>query len=912
MINLLRNSILNSVNDNNEPITNKEEAFEYLIQKLRRNKRISQTDENIAIIQKKLLLEKILRNDILPHLGPDITKKIRYVGLMINRLLKVILKRETEDDRDAFNNKRIETPGILLSQLFKQNWKKLLNEIGKTFKKKNQSDVKPINIINHIKPTIIEQGIKTALATGIWGMNRTKKGVAQSLSRVSWLLSISNLRRIMSPSLDSSTSGVTSIRHINNIQLQFVCPVETPEGQKIGIVKSLSMMSSITTQNLSQKDIIVNILDDVKNIYHPYEINSLDMNSYSKIFINGDWYGITKDILNCYNILIDKKENKVIDKETSIFLDYKKKELYVYFDSGRLIRPILNIKNNKLLVTKDIIKEVDGYLKSIDKTKGWKQILDKYPEIISYEDIESSNHIMLCENLNILKQNNKNKNKEIKYTDDSKINRYGDYRYLNYTHLEFHRWTMLGLIASIIPFANHNYSTKNIVMFSQIKQAIGLYLTSYKDRMDISQVLYHPQVPITITEGMKYNNTLDLPLGENVVVAIMAYSGFNQEDSLIVSKSFIDRGGFRADTLKKEFSEIQKNPSTSQDDIFAKPDRNKVTGMKQANYNKLNEKGFVPEETIINNNDVIIGKVSPINPTGENNKVYKDNSIIFKNNVTGVIDRVHTDIYNNDGYEQYNVKVRMERIPTIGDKFADRHGQKGTCGIILPQKDMPFTSEGIVPDIMMNPHGIPSRMTVARLIECLSSKIGAVNNEFIDGTPFNDSDIRDLPNILKKLGYSPYGTEKMYCGITGKEIETEIFIGPTYYSRLKHMVLDKVHSRPRGPKQSLTRQPLEGRSRNGGFKIGEMEKDSMVAHGVSQFLKERMMETSDITTVHVCDECGLFATKVIDKDYYTCTSCQNFNRISAVNMPYACKLLFQELMSVNILPKIETESTIYD
>nr|QFG74658.1 MAG: RNA polymerase Rpb2, domain 6 [Megaviridae environmental sample] len=912
MINLLRISVQNSVDDNNEQILTKQQAIEYLITKLKRNKRINQSDEQIAYIQKKLLLEKILKVDILPHLGSDILKKIRFIGYMVHKLLRVILNRDSEDDRDALNNKRIETPGVLLSQLFKQNWKKMLNEIGKLFRKKNQSDVKPIHIVNHIKPTIIEQGIKTALATGIWGMNRTKKGVAQSFQRTSWILALSNLRRVMSPSLDSTTSGVISIRHINNIQLQFICPVETPEGQKIGIVKSLAMMSTVTTQNLSQKDIVLNLLKDKKDIHHPGDVSPLLLKKYGKIFLNGDWIGVTNNILDYYTFLKEKKYTKFIDRDTSISLNYKKKELYIYYDGGRLIRPLLNIKDNEIVLKKSMMKDIDNYINSINIVKGWEAILDKYPEMVVYEDIESSNYIMLSETLNSFKENRDNKNGKIEYNEFSKINRYGEYRYVNYTHLEFHRWTMLGLIASMIPFSNHNFATKNIVMFSQIKQSIGLYLSSYKDRMDISQVLYHPQVPLVTTEGMKYNHTMNLPIGENTVVAIMSYTGYNQEDSLIFSKNFIDRGGFRVDTLKKYFSEIQKNPSTSQDDIFTKPDRNKVTGMKQANYSKLNDKGYVEEETIINEDDVIIGKISPINPTGQNNKVYKDSSEIYKGTVEAVIDRVHTDIYNNDGYEQYNIRIRMERKPTMGDKFASRHGQKGTCGIILPQRDMPFTSEGIVPDIIMNPHGIPSRMTVAQLIECLAAKIGAIDGKFVDGTPFNDYNVKDLPKLLKKLGYSPYGTEKMYCGITGKEIESEIFIGPTYYTRLKHMVLDKVHSRPRGPRQALTRQPLEGRARDGGLKIGEMEKDSMVAHGISQFLKERMMETSDITTVHICDECGMFATKVMDKDYYMCSVCENYNKISAVNIPYACKLLFQELMSVNILPKINTKTDIYD
>jgi DNA-directed RNA polymerase II subunit RPB2 len=247
----------------------------------------------------------------------------------------------------------------------------------------------------------------------------------------------------------------------------------------------------------------------------------------------------------------------------------------------------------------------------------------------------------------------------------------------------------------------------------------------------------------------------------------------------------------------------------------------------------------------------------------------------------------------------------------MGDKFTTLAGQKGTMGIAYKQKDMPFTESGIVPDLILNPHGFPSRMSISNFIECLVSKEAAETGHFVDGTPFNNYDIKQVPEALKKLGYSPYGTEKMYCGLTGRLMDVEIFIGPIYNVRLKHMVLDKVHGRPRGPRQALTRQPLEGRSRDGGLKIGEMEKDAMAAHGMGQFTKERMMETSDISKVYICDMCGTFASKVIDKDYYKCKGCQNSTKISAVVMPHACKLLFQELTAVNILPRIRVQHDIF-
>jgi DNA-directed RNA polymerase II subunit RPB2 len=1235
MLNLIRQSVANSTDEQGNLIRNKEEATEFLITKLRKNKRISQSDEKLAKIQKQMYLEKILRQDLLPHLGEDITKKIVFLGFIANRLINVMLGRQDVDDRDALQNKRIDAPGILLGQLFRQNWRKMLNEIGKHFKKKYQNDETPINVISQIKPSTIEQGLKTALATGIWGMNKTKKGVAQSLQRLSWVQGISYLRRILSPSMDESTAKVTSIRQVNNNQMHFLCPAETPEGHIIGIVKSFAMMASLSVQNSSQSDVIKTILKQYAEIKHPYDIDPLSMNNWVKIMLNGDWMGICKITAShdIYNMLKIKRRENIIDRCTSIVFDYRTKEIRIYFDGGRLIRPLLIVSTNQLNITPEIINDINKEILLIDRSKSWKRILSKYPNLIEYEDIESLNHLLVAEGEYKLTEVNESMVRKVEYTDTTKINRYGDYRWVKYTHCEFHAWVMLGLIIANIPFSNHNYSNRNIIHFSQAKQSIGIYLSSYKDRMDISQILYHPQIPLVTTEAMNYNNCLDLPYGENAIVAIASYTGYNQEDSIIFNQSAIDRGIFRADTLKKYHSEIMKNPSTSQDDVFIKPDRNKVTGMKQGDYDKLNEKGYAPEETIIDNEDIIIGKISPIQPTGNNNKVYKDNSESFKSNIQGVIDRVHTGVYNAEGYEMYNVRVRMERKPMSGDKFTcyddsheiltingwvnikdvslndsiaslvnnkliyqypsqiqnydyegdmylleseyvslcvtpnhrmliktnlnndfkidaaeniihqqvyykkavndiiidkyehfiynnnneivylkidnkefnikyclkvlciwlvhnhilpfldpilkeyiiklsqfptwiwklspplcyflienmmlysnsfktyskylsddfqrlclhagiytdvkveladnsnikyimsiennletssfflkkkdeitlgeilspnetthstseflpqkatpfdesgsyvivnknynqdqmiyfkgkvycctvpqgdgiivirrngkiifsgnSRHGQKGTIGITYAQKDMPFTESGIIPDLILNPHGYPSRMSLGHFIECMASKVAAETGCFVDGTPFNNYNVTQLPEALKKLGYSPYGTEKMYCGLTGRKMDVEIFIGPVYNIRLKHMVLDKVHGRARGPKQALTRQPLEGRSRDGGLKIGEMEKDAIVAHGMSQFLKERLMETSDISKVYVCDECGMFASKVIDKDYYRCKGCNNSTRISAVVIPHACKLLFQELTAVNILPRIRTERSIH-
>lgn len=674
MVNLLRSSLENSVDDEGNIIKTREEAMKYLMTKMKSGRRISQSDENIANAQKKLLLDKIITKDLLPHLGADIPGKASFICLMIKKILIVMLGRKEEDDRDAFENKRVETPGVLLGQLFRQNFNKMLKEIGRLFRRKNNSDENPINMVSQITPTTIEQGIKSGLATGIWGLSKTKAGAAQSLSRLTWLQTISYLRRIKSPNMDTSTAKITSIRQINNVQAFFVCNVETPEGQPIGTAKSLSMMATITPRLESQTQLIDSLIKEHPKLKHPFSVNPEDINNMIKVFHNGSWKGVL-DINEGYsffeNLKKMRRESK-INKFVTITLDYFEKDLYIYTEAGRLIRPLLVVKDNNIPLSKAIVNDIKKELTGENKSSGWNKILLKYPELVDYEDIESSRHLMFAMDMQMLYENKENSLRDISKDEIIKPNRYGKFRYVKYTHSEFHPSMMLGTIVSTVPFINHNPSPRAIIFFSQAKQAVGIYSTAYKDRMDISNILYHPQVPLVGTKASKYNRFDDIPSGENIIVAIMSYKGYNVEDSIMINQTSLDRGLFRADSLRKYSSKIEKNPSSSQDDIFMKPDRNKVTGMTRGNYEKLNEKGFVPEETVITKNDVLIGKVSPIQPTSDN-KVFKDKSELFKSNVDGVVDRVHRDIFNNDGYEMISMRVRMERPPIIGDKFCQKY-----------------------------------------------------------------------------------------------------------------------------------------------------------------------------------------------------------------------------------------------
>ena len=444
------------------------------------------------------------------------------------------------------------------------------------------------------------------------------------------------------------------------------------------------------------------------------------------------------------------------------------------------------------------------------------------------------------------------------------------------------------------------------------KQALGIYTSNFRHRFDtMGHVLNYGQRPLVKTNVSSALNNDDLPCGVNAIVAIATYTGFNQEDSVILNKSAIDRGLFTS-TYYRTYKELNnKNHSNGEEEFFTKPDPNVVKNVKPYNYDKLDNSGFVPENTFVQSGDIIIGKVMPTKI--DNTIQYKDNSSTLKSNEIGFIDRNGAgDKYftntNGDGYNFAKVRIRSDRTPTIGDKFASRSAQKGTCGMMYRQEDMPFTSEGITPDIIVNPHAIPSRMTIGQLMECIMGKACAHLGTFGNATAFNGVKVESLSEILEKCGMERHGNEILYNSRTGEQIHTEIFIGPTYYQRLKHMVCDKVHSRSsNGPIVLLTRQPAEGRCRDGGLRLGEMEVECNWAHGISGFLKERLMECSDNYRVFICKKCGLMANVNPEKNIFSCRNCKNITEFSEIRIPYAAKLLLQEVQTMSIAARFITK-----
>ena len=836
--------------------------------------------------------EEILRRDMLSHISierGDELKKAFFIGYMIYRLGNCALGRAKGDDRDHYGKKRLDMSGVLLTGIFRQYFRNFLKNTESRLKELLKRDKsKLIGLEDCFDTNIISNGMKYALATGNWGKNRVgsvlKTGVAQVLQRLTFMSSLSHLRRLNTPL--EKTGKITKPRQLHNTHWGMLCPAETPEGQACGLVKNLSLMAFIsvgTPSKLIQEDL--DCYDDFQKLS---EISPEIIRGKSKIFINGSWVGITNSPEGIMNRLKRQRRRGYISKEISIVNNYMNKEIRIYTDSGRTMRPLFIVENEdneiKLKITKQNIADLS------EQKINFDYLVDN--GIIEYLDVEEEESSMIAMKIKDLQELKK------------------DYC-STYTHCEIHPAMILGVAASIIPFPDHNQSPRNVYQSAMGKQAIGIYSTNFNMRMDtLSYLLFYPQKPLVVTQSMEFLKFKALPAGINAIVAIMCYTGYNQEDSVIMNQSSIDRGLFRSAFFRTYISE-QRKEAQLKEEKFEIPNHKECSKMRMGNYGKLGIEGLISPGTKVRGDDIIIGKTGKILREVENDVTEMDNrrktdlSEAIRPSEEGTIQSVMLTT-NRSGFVIAKVKCRSVRIPQIGDKFASRHGQKGTIGMTYHQEDMPFSIEGITPDIIVNPHAIPSRMTIGHLIECLSSKDAAICGLEGDATPFTDDlNVNDISSHLHQLGYQRYGNETIFNGFTGRKVDMLIFFGPTYYQRLKHMVDDKIFSRARGPVQILTRQPTEGRARSGGLRFGEMERDCMISHGAALFLKERLMDVSDKYRVHVCESCGLFAVADIDSQTFSCQLCKKKSTgIAQVNIPYACKLLFQELMAMHVMPRI--------
>lgn len=671
------------------------------------------------------------------------------------------------------------------------------------------------------------------------------------------------------------------------------CPQESPEGASVGVVKNLAYMAHITIPSNSSA-----LYDYVKPFILPLEDVSdptTQVFEKVKVLVNGCFVGVTSHPMELLQDMRHKKRCGVINVYTSIVFDFPLAEIRLCADGGRLCRPVLRVQDNHLVLTSELLEQISN--KALEWNDLMVQGLKWGESIIEYIDPDEQSFSLIAMN--------------------TKKKYMMNWREKQYTHAEIHPSTCMGILASCIPFPEHNQAPRNTYQTAMQKQAMGIYATNYDKRMDkTGYILTYPMRPLVDTRVMNFIHLNEVPSGCQIFVAIMTHTGYNQEDSVLINKGAIDRGLFVTTIFHTEKDE---DKNVVRDEIIrCKPDKVKTRGIKFGNYEKLNSKGFIPENTLVENRDVIIAKVTPIKENrNDPSKIikYEDQSKVFRTTEETYIDKNITG-RNGDGYNFAKTRTRIFRKPVIGDKFASRSSQKGTLGNIIAEEDMPFTKEGLRPDLILNPHAIPSRMTIAQLKETLLGKLLLELGMFGDGTAFSELSMQTIMEELQKVGFESCGNEIMYSGETGRQLETSVFVGPVFYQRLKHMVNDKQHSRSIGPMVNLTRQPAEGRCRDGGFRIGEMERDVMIGHGMSEFCKERLMDASDKYSMHVCRKCGLTASyndgqKKSDclKGFQThlCSTCENRTEFARVEIPYTYKLLMQELQTVNIATRFITE-----
>ena len=894
---------------------------------------------------------EIITDYLLPHIGEtNYKEKAYYLGYMVFKMLSVIHNVEKPTDRDNFKYKRIELVGSLIYDLFRDYFTEQQNHIRLSYDKRLNLNLNLYGsdfptLINSYKNEIfrdrvIEVGFNKAFK-GNWGAKSNTKriGVVQDLNRLSFNGYLAHLRKTNLP-LDSSAK-VTGPRLLHGSQWGYLDPLDTPDGGNIGLHKHLSIMTQVSHGGIGIRQPLIDWLREKIALKFIYECSPKMLSIMTKVFVNGYWAGsIIEPFENVRKMKLHRR-NGLLSPYTSIGFDIQTNVINIYTDGGRLCRPIFykdeltnkmsyeNVKEqlkgdyfwNSLVLGFNAHKDNVRYKKNDYQIYELNELFDgvnnetnpaklerfiQKKGIIDYIDSNESEGAMICLNSEDL---------------DTKP----------HTHLEIHPSLILGTMGNLIVFPENNPPTRNSFSCGQSKQACSVYHSNYNVRIDKAAVLLnYGQTPLVKTRFMEYINNEESPYGENTIVAIMCYGGYNMEDSVLMNEGSLKRGLFNTTyfTGYEAHEEIKETTDGKVETIFSNiMDNSEIVGIKIGyDYSKLDKYGIIREGSIVDDKTILIGMYT----TNEGRKI--DASQGTKKGQLGIVDKTFIT-ESEEGERIVKVRIRDIRIPTLGDKVGSRHGQKGTCGLVVPETDMPFTRNGLRPDIIINPHAIPSRMTIGQLVETTTAKASAMLGGFGDGTAFvnKGSKVGVYGSALTDLGYHSSGNEILYNGKTGDQLEMEIFIGPTYYMRLKHMVKDKINYRDLGPVTTMTRQPVSGRANDGGLRIGEMERDSLLSHGISEFLRESMMERSDKYKIAVCNKTGMLAiynpskklfmspmadgpikfSGSIDSNTMNVLNVTKYGRdFSVLDVPYSFKLLMQELNAMNMQMRIITDDNI--
>ncbi len=820
--------------------------------------------------------EQILDRNFLPHLGRRKSKrkdKALFLGEMACRVIELKLGRRKPDDKDHFKNKRLRLAGPLLADLFRVAFRNLCRDIKYQLERMGVRRQMVINVSAAVRPGIITERLQHALATGNWGRGRV--GITQLLDRTNVISTLSHLRRIQSP-LSRSQPNFEA-RDLHPTHWGRLCPNETPEGSNCGLVNNLALQACISVGVNPEK---------IKHVLYRMGVVPIDEASDAlkltgtKVFVDGCLIGYTTTPLEIVNEFRARRRRNDIPSMVSIAYYSKlygqREEIYVNCDEGRVLRPLIIVEKGEPKLKPEHIEKIRN------GEWTWDDLIKN--GIIEYIDAEEEENIYVALSFDEVTP--------------------------QHTHVEIAPYTILGICASLIPYAEHNQSPRNSYEAAMAKQALGIYAANFKNRVDSrSHILHYPQIPLVKTKPMEIIGYDARPAGQNCIVAVLSHEGYNMEDALIFNKASIERGLARS-TFYRIYEAECRQYLGGLKDKFTIPEPG-LRGYRGEQYYRLLEPdGIISLESRVSGGDVLIGRTSPPRFLEEYKEFevkgpsMRDTSVDLRPSEKGIVDAVFLT-ENSEGSKLVKVRVRDERIPELGDKFASRHGQKGVIGIILPQEDMPFTEEGIVPDIIINPHAIPSRMTIGQFLESMAGKVAAMRGRRVDGTPFANEGPEALKKALIDLGFSYTGREVMYNGVTGEKYAVDVFIGVVYYQKLHHMVADKIHARARGQVQMLTRQPTEGRARGGGLRFGEMERDCLIGHGAAMLLRDRLLEESDKYTLYVCENCGFIAYYDIKQRKYVCRICEDKAKISPVIVSYAFKLLLQELMSLCIAPRLK-------